>query len=162
MPIWVHWPRNSKMYDEIMYPFPNFNGCTVEVWVWIRNSISHYIINMITYPCRDCGSTMFVKGSRGIFCISLRKADTNMYIGINRKLEVYISPKNCIFRLILWKSSAKSSGYSRQNNVTIGKLLIIMWFGFTSNTTWLVCISHGCTNDRLPFTERVTHDSSHS
>ena len=29
------WSSNhmpSKMWDEITYPFPNFNGCTVDVW----------------------------------------------------------------------------------------------------------------------------------
>ena len=24
----------SKVWSEITYPFPNFNGCTVEVWEW--------------------------------------------------------------------------------------------------------------------------------
>ena len=28
------------MWDEITYPFPNFIGCTVEVWEWISNFIS--------------------------------------------------------------------------------------------------------------------------
>ena len=27
---------------SITYPFPNFNGCTVEVWEWISNSIFTY------------------------------------------------------------------------------------------------------------------------
>ena len=27
----------SKVWDEITYPFPNFNGCTVELWEWISN-----------------------------------------------------------------------------------------------------------------------------
>ena len=27
----------SRMWDEIAYPFPNFNGATVEVWAWISN-----------------------------------------------------------------------------------------------------------------------------
>ena len=27
-----------KMWDETIYPFPNFNGCTVDVWKWINNS----------------------------------------------------------------------------------------------------------------------------
>ena len=31
-----------KMWDEITYPFPNFNGCTVEVWEWISNIIPHF------------------------------------------------------------------------------------------------------------------------
>ena len=29
------------MYDEITYPFPNFNDATIEVPEWISNFISH-------------------------------------------------------------------------------------------------------------------------
>ena len=35
--------------DEITYAFPNFNGCAVEVWEWIRNFIPHFTGNVITY-----------------------------------------------------------------------------------------------------------------
>ena len=31
----------SKVWDEIDYPFPNFNGYTVDVCVWISNVIPH-------------------------------------------------------------------------------------------------------------------------
>ena len=31
----------SKVWDEITYPFPNFNGCIVEVWEWISNVTPH-------------------------------------------------------------------------------------------------------------------------
>ena len=41
------------MWDEIIYPFPNFNGCTVEVWEWISNFIPHFTRHMIAYPCCD-------------------------------------------------------------------------------------------------------------
>ena len=30
-----------KVCDEIIYPLPNFNGATVEVWEWISNLILH-------------------------------------------------------------------------------------------------------------------------
>ena len=30
------------MWEEITYPFANFNGATVEIWEWISNSIPHY------------------------------------------------------------------------------------------------------------------------
>ena len=40
-----------KMWDEITYPFLNFNGATVEVWEWITNSISHFTGQVITYQC---------------------------------------------------------------------------------------------------------------
>ena len=44
---------SSKMWDEITYPFPNFNGGTVEVWLWISNFMPHFITNVTTYPCWD-------------------------------------------------------------------------------------------------------------
>ena len=37
-----------KVWYEITYPLPNFNGCTVEVWEWINDLISHYIMDVIT------------------------------------------------------------------------------------------------------------------
>ena len=42
-----------KMWGEIAYPFPNFNGCTVEVWEWKSNFIPNFIRFVITYPCWD-------------------------------------------------------------------------------------------------------------
>ena len=38
------------MWDKITYSFPNFNGCTVEVWEWISNFIPHFTGHVITYP----------------------------------------------------------------------------------------------------------------
>ena len=32
----------------ITYPFPNFNGKTVEVWEWISNFIPHFVVDVIT------------------------------------------------------------------------------------------------------------------
>ena len=42
-----------NVWDEITYPFLNFNGATVEVEEWIRNSIPHIVKDVITYPCCD-------------------------------------------------------------------------------------------------------------
>ena len=42
-----------KVRDEIIYLFPNFNGCTVEVWEWISNFIPPFItfiMNVINHP----------------------------------------------------------------------------------------------------------------
>ena len=41
----------DKEQDEITYPFPNFNGCTVVVWEWISDFIPHFIMYLITYSC---------------------------------------------------------------------------------------------------------------
>ena len=42
-----------KIWDELTYPFLNFNGCTVEVYEWISNFIPHFIMDVITYPWLD-------------------------------------------------------------------------------------------------------------
>ena len=42
-----------KVWDEITYPFPNFNGTAVEVWEWIWYFILHFIEPVITYPRWD-------------------------------------------------------------------------------------------------------------
>ena len=49
------------VYDEITYSFPNFNGCTVDVWEWMSNFVSHFTGCVITDPCWDLSSTMLVK-----------------------------------------------------------------------------------------------------
>ena len=37
----------------MIYPFPNFNGATVDVWEWISYFIPHFTGHVITYPCWD-------------------------------------------------------------------------------------------------------------
>ena len=39
------------MWDEIAYPFENFNGTTIEIWEWISNLFHFFNGYMITYPC---------------------------------------------------------------------------------------------------------------
>ena len=44
-------PRGQiRISSQITYPFPNFNGATVEVWEWISNFNPHLIMDVITYP----------------------------------------------------------------------------------------------------------------
>ena len=40
-----------ERWNEITYPFPNFNDVTVEVWELISNLSPHFIMDVITYPC---------------------------------------------------------------------------------------------------------------
>ena len=50
---WISNCIHYKAWDEITYPFPNFNSATVEVWEWISNFIPHFTGHVITYPCWD-------------------------------------------------------------------------------------------------------------
>ena len=51
--MWVSNYINYKVWGEIIHPFPNFKGYSVEVWGWISNGILHFMMSVITYPCWD-------------------------------------------------------------------------------------------------------------
>ena len=53
IPAWISGYTHYKVCNEITYPFPDFNRCTVEVWEWISNFIPHFTLHVITYPCWD-------------------------------------------------------------------------------------------------------------
>ena len=42
---------HCRLWDEIIYPFPNFSGWT-GIWEWISNFFPHFTVHVITYPCR--------------------------------------------------------------------------------------------------------------
>ena len=39
---------NYNVWDEITYPFLNFNGFAVEVWEWISNFGAHRVYDYLT------------------------------------------------------------------------------------------------------------------
>ena len=51
IPVWISNYIHHKVWDEITYPFPNFNGAAVEVWEWLSNFIPHFTRYVITYSC---------------------------------------------------------------------------------------------------------------
>ena len=53
LPTWISNYIHHKVWNEITYPFPNFNGCIVEVWEWISNFIPHLTGHVVTYPWSD-------------------------------------------------------------------------------------------------------------
>ena len=49
-PAWIGSYIPYNLCDEVIYPFPNFNGVIVEVWEWISNFIPDFTGHVITYP----------------------------------------------------------------------------------------------------------------
>ena len=43
----------GKVWNEIIYPFANFNGAAVKVWEWMSNFTPYFIMDVIAYPCWD-------------------------------------------------------------------------------------------------------------
>ena len=52
------------MWDEIIYPNPNFNSATVEVLEWISNFVTHFTEHAISYPFWNLSYTMLLKGAQ--------------------------------------------------------------------------------------------------
>ena len=44
---------SNKMWDGIIYPFPNVYDATVEVREWVVIFISHFIMDEIIHPSWD-------------------------------------------------------------------------------------------------------------
>ena len=53
IPAWISNYIHYKVWGEIIYPFLNFNGVTIEVKEWIIDVIPHILMGVITYPCWD-------------------------------------------------------------------------------------------------------------
>ena len=41
------------MWNEITYPFPNFNVCNAGVWEWVSKFTPHFTWHVIIYRCCD-------------------------------------------------------------------------------------------------------------
>ena len=53
IPAWISNHIHYNVWDEVTYPFTNFNREVIEVWGWICNFIPHFAGHVITYPCWD-------------------------------------------------------------------------------------------------------------
>ena len=70
---WISNQIHYKMWGEIPYPFPNFNGATVEVWEWIRHFFPHQacdclsmlvlMLNHVSKRAPDCTRYMIFYAS---------------------------------------------------------------------------------------------------
>ena len=69
IPAWISNHFNDKVWDEIIYTFPTFNGATVEVCEWISDFIPHFIIEVISYPFWDWSYSTLVKWSHGVIAV---------------------------------------------------------------------------------------------
>ena len=90
---------SCKVWDEITYLFPNFNGGTVEVWEWISNSIPHITMDVITYPLM--GLKLIHVSERGYWnlsCDNLPKSWSSITLATIKQISYHI---DC---LLSWKA----------------------------------------------------------
>ena len=116
---WIYNYIHYKIWDEIVYPFTNINGATVDVWEKISHFTPHLTCHVIICPCWGQTQTMLVKRAPGEACnqditgfdtdISLMPGDACM--------------SSCLF------GGAKPLPES----LTYWQLEIIEWFPFKKN-----------------------------
>ena len=95
----------------ITSPFQNFNGCTAEVWEWIKNFIPHFTMDHYL-PMMGLSWTMSVKEapeSRNIYQYKLLKS---FFIYNKRPVD------NTLYNACRWPGGARSQDI---NSYVIGK-----------------------------------------
>ena len=80
IPAWISNLTHYKVWYEITYPIPNFNGATVEVWEWISNFTQHFTGHVIAYPFWDWSSTMLVKGVTDVWMTCNYMNETTRFV----------------------------------------------------------------------------------
>ena len=89
--------RTISWWEQITYPFPNFNGCAVEVWELISNFVSHFIMDAITYSCWYSSWTMLVNGDPEAH----KRQRTNGYL-FHFKMGTMVSLCICCAETPMW------------------------------------------------------------
>ena len=44
---------DKSLHAQYSVVWNYLNGAAIKVWEWISNLISHFIMNVITFPCKD-------------------------------------------------------------------------------------------------------------
>ena len=66
---------HGKVWDEIIYPFPNMNGATVEGWEWMSNFIPHVIMDAMFM----LGLKLIHISKRGTWTVNLSGVDYGIF-----------------------------------------------------------------------------------
>ena len=103
---------SSKECDENTYPWPNLNGTTVEVWVWIGNSIAAFIMDVITYPC--CDQLNHVD-KRGIGEMCTRNEHVFYCKSYKQMFSIYTLTKFCYHSTCVCHNESRCCAVTRHN-----------------------------------------------
>ena len=71
---------SSKVWGEIAYPFPNFNGWVVEIWECISNLIPNFLIYVILLICAGIKLIHVSKWSTGASLIFTDTETVGFYV----------------------------------------------------------------------------------
>ena len=157
----------GKMWDVIIYQFPNFNGCTAIVWEWISNFIPHFMMDVAIYPQSTLRLTRWGRVTNaGILLIrplginfndnSITIARLGRVAPLGRARSVYKSNVECLF---LCGNDSQMTSIFNTNREYPG---VHVWckFGDSSRNLWRVIaqtshISHNSESKMAKMTLKV-------
>ena len=99
IPAWISNSIHYKMWNEITFPFPNFNGATIEVWEWVSNFIPHFTGHVIDHPYWNQSQFMLVKGALGAKDQGIGAKDATLLL---MHWTCLFSPKSAWWYVLLW------------------------------------------------------------
>ena len=101
IPAWISNCIHYKVWAELTYTFPNFNGATVEVWEWTSRFNPRCTGHVVTYPCWSKLNRVSKRDPRYKKNINIQNitkgAETNKICGISFALK----PKSCYFAIFV-------------------------------------------------------------
>ena len=122
------------MCDKIPFPFPNFNGCTTEVWKWTRYVTAHLKVHVIT------DSFVFVS-----FCFITKSFLTYSFFPPTPALSIISRPLSSSMCSITPETANVGSSYNRMRGPGIG-----CWFSYRSNCShWSLTLTFALTSENL-------------
>ena len=77
--VWISNHAQYKVWYEIAYPFPNYEGTAVEGRERTRKFVPYFTGHVIIYPCCDSSWLMLVKGP----ILSWQDLDSHNAMGTN-------------------------------------------------------------------------------
>ena len=120
----------SEVWDEITYPFPNFNGCTVEVWEQISNFYPYFMVDVITHPCLK----LVHINKRGPNAPYTSHSLTNyvcLFWKFRRKLTVSLRNSTLLCWAVMWLWISRSL-----------KIFPVIWWQFVELRAWCSKLSY--------------------
>ena len=143
IPAWISSHMLRKVWDEIIYPFLNFNGATVEVLEWISNFIPHIIMDAITYPCLGLKLNHVSKRGHSSVCL----CDAYYHeLGVLNKgvVTTYtLAVSACMLQVSFQPTNWNQNSYVKIVTMCIGEVDYYSTFSFHCNKHMMtyICVS---------------------
>ena len=156
-PAWISNYIHYKVYDEIIYPFPKFNGAAIELWEWISYFISHFIGNGVTSQISSnstfCSTACFGLATKKSPKLMMTSSNGNIFRITGHLCGEFTGPSNSPAQRPVMRS------FDVFFDLHLNKLLSKQWWGWWFETPSCPLWCHLHVNITGPLWEESTSHS---